>query len=118
MTKNPAGPMRESAYSHIEKDFSRNLNKVILVEMLDATIKGSSEVLHFDPPLRCKVVRTEGKFLYRTDHDGEWVDPIYNVEVLEMDRVPEGFDSAWVYGEFSYNEVNGKVNPNDDWWRE
>lgn len=118
MMKNTAGPMRKSAYDHIESDFFRNLGKVILVEMLDATVNGNSEVLHFDPPVRCKVMRTEDKYLFRDDHDGEWVDPIYVVEVLERDRMPDGFQNAWVYGEFSYNEFNGKTNRNDDWWLE
>jgi hypothetical protein len=41
--------------------------------------------------------------------DGEWLDPVYNVEPLEDDPRLNGWRSFWIYGT-SYNTKTGEVD--------
>jgi hypothetical protein len=66
----------------------------------------------FDPPLPVRVlpVRFPDQLIR---WNGEWLDPLWNVEVVQLDHPglpPEGLRSCWVYGP-SYNFRTGERQP-------
>lgn len=86
-------------------DFAAARGRILLATEVSGFRGSDSVEVYCDPPARVRVVATpKGDVLHRNDG---WLDPYWNVEMVDAHPALEGVRSLWVFGK-SYHS-NGEV---------
>lgn len=84
------------------------VGKVVEIEWVQGYIGDDSGDFKCDPPAKVKIVETDkDSILHWND---EWLDPYYDVELVEPHPKLAEARSLWIYGE-SYNLISGEISP-------
>ena len=92
---------RDEAHRKIKADYEAILGRIILVLELTGYKDDDSHDFRMDPPVKARVVRTREDDLFHCV-DKEWIDPYWDLELVEPHPRLEGYISFWMYGT-SYN---------------
>lgn len=99
---------QEEAKAKVLADYEAMLGKEIFVSELTGYKDDAQEDFILNPPVKCRVTKTNRTdLLHDCDH---WMDPYWNLELVEPDPRLEGYTSLWMYGT-SYNVTTGEVQP-------
>jgi hypothetical protein len=100
----------EEAQAKILADFEEVVGKEVLVESLTGYKDDDMvELYDLNPPALCRVTKTsKGDLLHQCDR--RFVDPYWNLELIEPHEKVNGLTSLWMFGA-SYNLDTGEKDP-------
>lgn len=93
----------------IKEDYKAVKGRVILVSELYGYINDDSRDFVVTPRAKVRVVNTSDDSLFH-QNEKDWIDPYWELELVEPHRELNEARSLWMYGT-SYNLKTGKVEP-------
>lgn len=82
-----------------ERHYQTLVGRTVLVRSINGFLgdEGGSGDVHLNPPARVRI-RETGSTERHGHWNGDYLDPIYDVEILDSRRVLRKLEGAWIYG--------------------
>lgn len=96
-------------HQKIKADYEDVIGRLILVSRPTGYVDENSIIFDLKTPALVRVVKTSNDDLFH-QADKDWIDPYWNIELLEPHQELKEARSLWMYGT-SYNIRTGQMDP-------
>ena len=108
-----SGMTQDELHAKADQDHAQALGRVLLAKVVSGYRDDECIDVICDPPARLRVAATPRLDLHHWTCDG-WLDPYWNVELVEPHPALAGMTSLWTFGP-SYNITTGEIQGTSEW---